>query len=129
MARTFIVSGDGTAFVPASRNRKIKLALLALLVGLIVIPFLLATGIGLAKGIKGDYDETYLTVAQKACAPAPDEFEGYCISLYLRPAGKQAWEDGSVTTTPAGPALVTECLNQGLTRAEMGSCLVRPTSE
>lgn len=50
-----------------------------------------------------------------------------CVKLYLRPATTHHQADGTVTSDPAGSALVAECLSQYM-GVELHSCLTQPAS-
>jgi len=50
-----------------------------------------------------------------------------CVKLYLRPATTHHQADGTVTSDPAGPALVAECLSQ-YRGVELHSCLTQPAN-
>lgn len=50
-----------------------------------------------------------------------------CVKLYLRPATTHHQADGTVTSDPAGPTLVAECLSQ-YQGVELHSCLTQPAS-
>lgn len=134
MARTFLIDADGTRFIEetASRRRTRRVIAWGSLVA--ASPFFLAALIGLYLAATGDSAQAEtplpkpLPAAIKACEDAPRQYQGYCIGLYLRPAYTLDIEDGATTHTPAGPALVRECMTQGLDHSELGACLTQPIS-
>lgn len=70
------------------------------------------TAKGIAEGIN-------ITTAKKACRRAPRGSMQDCLALYLR----RDWHD-TRTYTPAGPALVKECISQ-YRGTELADCLTQ----
>lgn len=62
---------------------------------------------------------TWLPIARAACAKAPRGAMQDCLALYMR----GAWFDAR-TYTPAGPALVKECISQ-YRGAELADCFTQ----
>lgn len=133
-------------FVPDAPRRRPQGAnrfwhrLAAITTGIILLPFLCAAGAGIYLGIRDGLPKPAtaapaahsialpkpLPAALRACRTAPRQYQGYCIGLYLRPAYTLTQADGTKIHTPAGPALVKECMTQGLDHSELGYCLTQP---
>lgn len=60
-----------------------------------------------------------------ACARVAAADQGACATLYARPATTRTQADGTVTSDPAGPALVAECTSQ-YHGTELHYCLTQP---
>lgn len=118
MTATRIISADGTIYIPltAARRRNRRLALI--IASIIALPFLLAALVGVGMAATGNTDALETTASHrpagislakvdKACAPAGKALRDACRSLYLR----RDWHTAN-TYTPAGPALVKECIAQ-----------------
>lgn len=58
--------------------------------------------------------------------PVPASLMPACLKLGSRPARTVRNPDGSRYSDPAGPVLVLECRNQGLTQVELKYCLTQP---
>lgn len=129
--RTHIISADGTTFVATPKATRTRRKIIALACGIAAAPFMLAALVGIGLAATGNAtppidNPAPLDKAITACADAPAQFQGYCIGLYLRPAYDLDMGDAGASHTPAGPALVQECLEQGLDREELGACLTQP---
>lgn len=125
MTRTHIITGDGTHYeevgATKARNRKILRRVIGLAATLATAIFLSAVIIGFSQAATPTALPKPLAGALTACKGVDARWQGYCIGLYLRPAHKDA-----NTFTPAGPALVKECLDQ-YKGQELASCLTQPT--
>ena len=134
MARTHIISGDGTIFVELSASRRRRNKIIAAISLIAATPFAAAAAVGIYLGATGQVDSHTPTItaepvatagiplakAQKACRPAPKGMRPDCLALYMR----SAWTTPH-SFTPAGPALVTECLDQ-YRGTELRLCLEHP---
>lgn len=125
MTRTHIITGDGTHYeevgATKARNRKIFRRVIGIAATLATAIFLSAVIIGFSQAATPTALPKPLAGALTACKGVDARWQGYCIGLYLRPAHKDA-----NTFTPAGPALVKECLDQ-YRGQELASCLTQPT--
>jgi hypothetical protein len=129
MTRTHIIAGDGTRFVPQQRKWVLLRATAYITFLVITALFLSAAVIGFHRAaIEGTPSPAAssitlpkpLPAALRACRTVPTRFQGYCIGLYLRPAYTI-----NRVYTPAGPALVKECLDQ-YRGGELAYCLTQP---
>jgi hypothetical protein len=129
MQRTYITSADGTLFESISYRRRVFRLALAGIATLIFAFFATAGAIGLKQAADQGAPSPAassitlpkpLPAALNACRTVPTRFQGYCVGLYLRPA----YTIGRVHT-PAGPALVKECIDQ-YRGGELAYCLTQP---
>lgn len=138
MARTFIVTPDGTNFIEESASRRRTRRVIAIIAGIAATPFMAAAAVGIylaASGQAPTVDPTPratltampiaspaipLAKAQKACRKVPRGMRQDCLALYMR----SAWTTPS-SYTPAGPVLVKECLDQ-YRGIELRLCLEHP---
>ena len=135
MARTYIISADGTQYeattAAQARRRRSTFRTIKVLTFLAMIPFLAAALVGVGMAATGNApadlkaspaatSTTSLAKVDKACAKAGKGNLNACRALYLR----KAWQDKN-TYTPAGPALVKECIDQ-YRGIELRYCLTQP---
>lgn len=134
MTRTYITAADGTLYeaIPARRalTRKIIRRTIWAITLIVTALFLSAAIIGLNQAIHTPAPTMThtaaaidpginLATAKKACRRAPKGSGQDCLALYLR----RAWHTPS-TYTPAGPALVKECISQYRGR-ELADCFTQ----
>lgn len=130
MTRTHIIAGDGTRYVPQKQKWVLARSAAYLVFILLTALFVAAAVIGFHRAATAPTTPSPvassitlpkpLPAALKACRTVPTRFQGYCIGLYLRPAYTI-----DRVHTPAGPALVKECIEQ-YKGQELAFCLTQP---
>lgn len=125
---TYIIGADGTRYVKETQVKRRRAKITAIVALLASTPFMVAAAMGLGMAARGETPSdlpTPLPAAVKACDKVIDQYQGYCIGLYLRPAYEIDLGEGAMSYTPAGPALVKECTDQYTDRDELGMCLTQ----
>lgn len=144
MARTYIISADGTQFeattVAQARRRRTAFRSMKALTIIAAIPFLIAAFVGIGMAATGNAPADInassaasstptlpkpLPKAMKACKGVDNRYQGYCIGLALRPAYTVINRDGSKAYTPNGFALVKECRTEYRGKA-LAHCFTQP---
>lgn len=131
MTRSIIIDAQGQRWESISAKRRMIRRMIAALVITLTAIFLSAAIIGLNQAAHSTPAPTMthtakaidpginLSTAKRACAKAPRGSMQDCLALYLR----RAWHTPS-TYTPAGPALVKECISQYRGR-ELADCFTQ----
>lgn len=139
MNRTYIIAADGTRFEEIAARTATRRKIIRRTIGgialILTALFLSAAIIGLrhAAGVPDTIPShtpsmsktssqliaTNIRTMQRACAKAPRGSKQDCMALYLR----GAWFDAH-NYTPAGPALVKECISQ-YRGAELADCFTQ----
>lgn len=134
MTRTYIIAADGTRFVAQGEGKRFAIKVSKITTLFLLAIFATACLVGVVKGAGGDYDAkaphtspvasatsqgVSFKAMQKACTKAAKKSKNDCYALYLR----RDWHN-SFSYTPAGPALVKECISQYRGR-ELADCFTQ----